>query len=324
MIIPDEKITKTRQAMYQMDGKNFDDICFTIFRCPSCGNETMDLTLLPIVDKEQYSDIDVQHTQESTLAKIFDADFDFLHEKGNCECTLKPILELRRVIYCYNQGLTDYHNYIDYPFEKIKKFQINLAEKTSAKTFLFFDTETTGLPKNWKASYRELNNWPRLVQIAWIIADINGSIIEQKNYLIKPNGFTIPDDATKIHKISTQNALQNGQELQFVLNQFNDCVKSAGFLVAHNMSFDINVVASEMFRSKIDSDIFDKDQICTMESSINFCKLPGNYGYKFPKLSELYQKLFYTTFDEAHDASVDIKATFKCFYELLKNKTIKL
>lgn len=324
MTTPDNKIIKTRQEMYQIDRENFDDICFTVFRCPSCGSETMDLTLLPIVDKEQYSDIDVQNTQELTLAKIFDADFDFLHEIGNCDCTLRPTLELRSVIYCYNQGNTDYHNYIDYPFETIKKFQINLTDTSSAKTFLFFDTETTGLPKNWKASYKELNNWPRLVQIAWIISDVNGSIIEQNNYIIKPNGYSIPEDATEIHKISTQKALQYGHELDFVLNQFNDCVNKSDIIVAHNLSFDLNVIASEMFRSNINSDIFDKEQICTMESTINFCKLPGNYGYKFPKLSELYQKLFYSTFDEAHDASVDIKATFKCFYELLKNKTIKL
>jgi DNA polymerase III subunit epsilon len=225
---------------------------------------------------------------------------------------------------CYNQSNIDYHNYIDYPFETIKKFQYNLTDTVSNKTFLFFDTETTGLPKNWKASYKDLNNWPRIVQIAWIIADINGRIIEQKNYIIKPNGFNIPEEAMKVHKISTQKALQQGQELGFVLNQFNDCVNKSDTIVAHNLSFDLNVIASEMFRFNIDSDIMDKEQICTMESTINYCKLPGNYGYKYPKLSELYQKLFYSDFDEAHDASVDIKATFKCFYELLKNKTIKL
>ncbi len=269
MTTPDNKIIKTRQKMYQMDRGNFDDICFTVFRCPSCGSETMDLTLLPIVDKEDYSDIDVQRTQELTLAKIFDADFDFLHEKGNCDCTQNPTLELRSVIYCYNQGNIDYHNYIDYPFETIKKYQFNLIDTVSSKTFLFFDTETTGLPKNWKASYKDMNNWPRIVQIAWIFADINGSIIEQKNYIIKPNGFSIPEEALKVHKISTQKALQQGQELDFVLNQFNDCVNKSDTIIAHNLSFDLNVIASEMFRSNIDSDIMDKEQICTLESTIN-------------------------------------------------------
>lgn len=324
MKTPDDIIIKARQAMYQNDRNNFDDVCFTIFRCPSCGNETKDLTLLPIIDKEQYSDLDIQHTQEMTLAKIFNADFDFLHEKRNCHCILKPILDLKGVIYCYNQRTKDIHNYIAYPFENIKKFQIDLNKKNIENTFLFFDTETTGLPRNWKASYRELDNWPRLVQIAWILSDINGSIIEEHNYVIMPNGFSIPLEATQVHGISTQRALKEGKELQIVLNQFEKSLRSADFLVAHNMSFDVNVVASEMYRLKIDSDILKKDQICTMRSTINFCKLPGKYGYKFPKLADLYQKLFFTTFDEAHDASVDIKATFKCFYELIKNNTIKI
>lgn len=324
METPDNKISHSRQTMYQSDKHNFDDICFTVFNCPSCGKQTMDLTLLPIVDKEQYSASDVLNTQESTLAKILDADFDFLHEKGNCVCEMKTTLELKRVIYCYNQGDIDYHNYIDHPFEKIKKFQISLSERTSSKSFLFFDTETTGLPKNWKASYKELNNWPRLVQIAWIVADKNGNISEQKNYLVKPNDFSIPDDATRVHKISTQKAFQNGYELEYILQQFNKSLFAVDYIVAHNINFDINVVASELFRFRIDSEIFEKEQICTMERTTNFCKLPGNYGYKFPKLSELHHKLFQTTFEEAHDASVDIKATYKCFYELLNNKTIKL
>jgi len=324
MTTPDNKIIEMRQKMYQLDKGNFDDICFTLFSCPSCSSESMNLTLLPIVDKEKFTDVEINRSQELTLEKIFDADFDFLHEKGNCNCTQNSTLNLKRVIYCYNKGVTEYQNYIDYPFENIDKFQFNLLDTISTKTFLFFDTETTGLPKNWKASYKDLNNWPRLIQVAWIIADINGSIIEQKNYIIKPNGFNIPEDATRIHKISTQKATQYGQELDFILNKFNDCVNKSDVIVAHNLSYDLNVIASEMFRSNIDSDIMDKERICTMESTVDFCKLPSNYGYKFPKLSELYQKLFYSSFEESHDASVDIKATYKCFYELLKNKTIKL
>jgi hypothetical protein len=34
--------------------------------------------------------------------------------------------------------------------------------------YLFFDTETTGLPSNYKAPATDLNNSPRLVQLAWL------------------------------------------------------------------------------------------------------------------------------------------------------------
>ncbi len=35
--------------------------------------------------------------------------------------------------------------------------------------YVFFDTETTGLPLNWKAPVTELENWPRLIQLAYIV-----------------------------------------------------------------------------------------------------------------------------------------------------------
>jgi DNA polymerase-3 subunit epsilon len=323
-MVPDERITKARQEMFQSDRRNFDDICFSIYLCQFCNKEKFDLTLLPIIEKEKYSIGDIRQIHELTLERIFDADFDFLHEKRNCDCTEKSIFELKRVIYCYEQDGLDFHNYIDNPFETIKKIQINLIETLPPAKFLFFDTETTGLPKNWKDSYKQVNNWPRLVQIAWISADVNGNIFDQQSYIIKPNGFSIPEYASNIHKISTNKATLLGHELEFVLSQFNDCLNRSDILVAHNMDFDINIVASEMFRLQMDSEIFAKEQICTMKSTINFCRLSSNYGYKFPKLSELYFKLFNDSFEEAHDASVDINATFKCFYELIKNQIIKI
>jgi hypothetical protein len=55
-----------------------------------------------------------------------------------------------------------------------------------------------------------------------------------------------------------------------------------------------------------------------MESSTNYCRIPGPYGYKWPKLSELHFKLFGEYFEEAHNASVDVRATFRCFWEMRK------
>ncbi|MAM29443.1 MAG: hypothetical protein CMC13_10525 [Flavobacteriaceae bacterium] len=323
MILPDDKITRTRVEMFQSDSQNFDDVCFTIYKCPSCGKEDMELTLLPITSKYSYTDSDLQNTREHILNKIFDAGFDFLHQKINCDCTTKAFLELKRIAYCHNLGVLDIHYYIDYPFEVIKKTQVDLTKTANSKKFLLFDTETTGLPKDWKASYKVPDNWPRLVQIAWMLVESSGKIIEKNDYIVKPEGFQIPISSTAIHRISAKNALNNGNELHFVLNQFNECVKKADFIVAHNVNFDLNIVASEFFQSSIDTEIYEKSQICTMKSSQEFCKIIGNYGYKYPKLSELHLKLFNTTFNEAHDATVDIKATYHCFIELLKKDIIK-
>lgn len=182
--------------------------------------------------------------------------------------------------------------------------------------YLFFDTETTGLPRNWKAPVTDLNNWPRMIQIAWILCDDEGNRIEADSFIIKPENFTIPAEASRIHGISTEKANDEGKDLEVVLLQFNELVKEVDFIVAHNISFDEKIIGAEFLRKGINSDFGKKRKLCTMQTSTNYCKLPGPYGYKWPKLSELHIKLFGEDFKEAHDASVDINATEKCFWEM--------
>ena len=189
---------------------------------------------------------------------------------------------------------------------------------------VFFDTETTGLPKNWKAPITDLNNWPRLIQIAWLIYDYDGKQLSQKNYIIKPDGFVIPADATAIHGISTERAHAEGVSLKSVLSEFNDLMSAAEFLVAHNMSFDEKIIGAELIRESFSNILENKKKICTMEIATSYCKIPGKYGYKWPTLSELHTKLFTTSFNEAHNAAIDIKATAKCFWELKEKGVICL
>ena len=87
--------------------------------------------------------------------------------------------------------------------------------------FLVFDTETTGLPQNYRAPITDFNNWPRMVQIAWQIHDIKGDLVEVKNFIIKPEGFSIPFNSEKIHGISTKMALEKGIPLKDVLFHFS-------------------------------------------------------------------------------------------------------
>ena len=188
---------------------------------------------------------------------------------------------------------------------------------------LFFDTETTGLPINWNAPVSDLNNWPRLVQLAWQVYNLNGDLLEEHEYIIKPIGFIIPSEASAVHKITTEIALKNGVDLLTILNIFSSSVNSCGLLVAHNYSYDYNIMGSELLRNGQENCLKEKENICTMKASTAFCKIPGPYGYKWPKLEELYDKLFNDTFN-AHNALDDIKATSKCFWELISKKVITL
>ena len=181
---------------------------------------------------------------------------------------------------------------------------------------LFFDTETTGVPKNYKAPLADLNNWPRLVQVAWLITDESGNELKSVEYIIKPNGFTIPVDASSIHGITTENAMQNGYALDQVLREMIVDISNSITLIAHNISFDEKIIGAELLRVGLDSELFNKSKKCTMQSGTNFCKLPGPYGYKWPKLEELYMMLFKEKFDNAHTALADVSACAKCYFEL--------
>lgn len=183
---------------------------------------------------------------------------------------------------------------------------------------LFFDTETTGLPKNWQAPVTDLNNWPRLVQLAYIFYDNNGNKITEADYIIKPNGFTIPAEASKVHGITNEIANRDGHSISTVLQEFDKLVDKAIYLVAHNISYDEKIIGAEFLRNGMQNRISNKTKICTMKSTTNFCKIEGVYGFKWPKLSQLHQKLFGKEFDEAHNAAADISATAKCFWELKK------
>ncbi|HMA62419.1 MAG TPA: 3'-5' exonuclease [bacterium] len=184
--------------------------------------------------------------------------------------------------------------------------------------YLFFDTETTGLPNNWKAPASALNNWPRMVQIAWILSDNNGNRIENVDFIIKPENYKIPKSATKVHGITNQVAHQQGRDLETILRKFNKQVRKTDYIVAHNINFDLKIVGAELLRKELNIYFQEKRRICTMKSTTNYCKLPGKFGYKWPNLSELHIKLFGEDFEEAHDAAIDIKATEKCFWELKK------
>lgn len=109
---------------------------------------------------------------------------------------------------------------------------------------LFFDTETTGLPRNWKAPVTDINNWPRLVQIAFLLYDREGNRISEKCYIIKPDGYQIPAYAARIHGITTNRALCEGKDLRSVLEEFREAAESSKYLVAHNISFDEKIIGA--------------------------------------------------------------------------------
>ncbi len=185
--------------------------------------------------------------------------------------------------------------------------------------YLIFDTETTGLPRDYSAPITDFDNWPRLVQLAWQLHDHTGKLMSSGNYIVKPEGFTIPFNSEKIHGISTKRAQKEGQDLEFVLQAFRKDIDKAYFLVGHNVSFDESVMGAEFLRKKIASAIMDKPKIDTKDESTEYVGIPnGRGGFKWPTLTELHKKLFGTDFEDAHDAAADVEATTRAFLELVR------
>lgn len=189
--------------------------------------------------------------------------------------------------------------------------------------YLFFDTETTGLPRRWNAPVTDVENWPRLVQLAWITYDDQGKLLESQNMLVQPDGFVIPPEASRVHGITTAIAKEKGLPIREVMEPFAEQIDAASALVGHNISFDECIVGAEFERLRMMTSLFLKLKYCTMKSSTEYCKLPGKKGYKSPRLAELHQVLFGTDFDHAHDALADVEATARCFWELKKRGVIR-
>lgn len=186
--------------------------------------------------------------------------------------------------------------------------------------FLIFDTETTGLPQNFNAPLSDSQNWPRMVQIAWQLHDRNGNLIENQDYIIKPEGYDIPFNATRIHGISTKMAHELGRNLGEVLLEFQQVLERAEVVAGHNIDFDYKIAGAEFFRLDIQNNLQEKPAADTMELGTPFCQLGGgkNGRYKSPKLEELYEKLYGNRFDEAHNAAADVNATAQVFFEMIR------
>ena len=199
---------------------------------------------------------------------------------------------------------------------------------------LYYDTETTGLPfkpapvKRYGRTHNS-NGYPRLIQIGWILTDEEDNTLSKQDYIVRPDGFSIPGDAVAINGITTDEALEKGAPLLDVLHRFSEDLRQADILIGHNIEYDIDVMIGE-FRRKSQRNSLARltslPVIDTMKSTVEFCAIPfpadkpryydTGYDFKYPKLRELYMKLFGCEFENAHDAMADIEATRRCYVEL--------
>jgi DNA polymerase-3 subunit epsilon len=185
---------------------------------------------------------------------------------------------------------------------------------------LFIDSETTGI-----ADFRlplSHSGHPHVCQWGAILDDDERHVVAEMNLMIKPDGWEIPEEAAKIHGITTKRALRFGVNLLGVMKLLNALIARADKVVAHNMAFDGLMAAVEFHRLNLHEEIErwrDKCRFCTMEAATPILKLPGRYNsYKWPNLQEAHEHFFGVRFDGAHDAMADVRACKAVYYALPK------
>ena len=186
---------------------------------------------------------------------------------------------------------------------------------------LFFDTETTGIfPRNANPIDLEAFSKSRMVSIAWTLKDEN-TVYSQHYYIVKNEITEGEISASHIHGIDREMVNKYGQDVMSVLETFMADCEASDMIIAHNLDFDIKIIKSELYRLGLSAEveyIKNKSKLCTMKSTTEFVGIKTHYGYKWPKLIELHNRLFGKDFENAHNALADVNATVDCYYELLR------
>lgn len=186
-----------------------------------------------------------------------------------------------------------------------------------------FDTETTGfVEREWPLEVQ-----PYIVQFSGILletqADKSLLEIDRIDAYVKPP-ISIPFGASQVHGIYDKDVVEKwaiAEQIDLFLSYLN----RADMVVGHNIEYDESVINYELQRLNRRGDYHPQKTLCTMKSTVDFCALPGRgIGFKFPKLNELYKKLFWEYFEWAHSAIYDVEATVRALEKLLKMDVITM
>ena len=271
------------------------------YYCPSCYGNKLPSEVERIKDTVKF-DLEIYKNQVNAQGKIpYWAYMDFNNTDINPYYSL-PFLNYK----CWHCDFyyENYHEAYENPFRFIR---------------IYIDLETTGLPVKRNEPYTNLDNWPYIVEAALIIEDVDHGILAKRDIIVKPENYTIPESSCNIHGISTQYALENGEERNDVFNFLDLVLSKSQSIVGHNLEFDLNVLKAEIIRTKgIENVLFNKEKPYLYDTMVRGKSIM--YDLKYPKLNELYYMLFNKHFDNQHNAMADIEATYECYKELLRRE----
>lgn len=203
--------------------------------------------------------------------------------------------------------------------------------------YFVFDLETTGLPKTTKRTKskyyppEEIQYYDssRIVSVAWMVYDKNGSVVNSSHIIVKPDGFTSSPGALKVHGITDEYATQFGTSIHDIFDELYQDLKNCNIVVGYNVKFDYNILLSECYRYHCKDIInilkkikLNNNVICAQRESVKHIEdLPNHVRRRFyPRLEEVYRYLFNKpNFITQHDALDDTLRCAEIYFKLRDN-----
>lgn len=185
---------------------------------------------------------------------------------------------------------------------------------------LFIDTETSGLPANWRQPYAQNAAWPHIVQVAWVLCAADGRQVKAESYYLKPSGYDISPAAGRIHGLTLPFLEQHGHSRHAVMQRLLDDLRAYDpLVVGHFMELDFHFLGVTFHRAGLPNGLLGRPTFCTMRLTDQFVRPTGQ---RFLRLPELYERLFGRPMLREHDALLDAQATAECFLELWRRGDI--
>jgi DNA polymerase III epsilon subunit-like protein len=202
--------------------------------------------------------------------------------------------------------------------------QENIANLTDGEISCIVDITTDGLPKAQSNETGMQIEFPNVIQIAWILMDDKGNILKKESELINFIGIK-QTEAFSINNIDINLVKKIGREPTEVYKKFVADVKISSNVVAHNADFDFPIIKNQLQKYFLQDPFKNKRIVCTMKETVHYCNIVSTTNeLKFPKLTELYEKLFNYKIEQRNNAESDALLTAKCFKELVNKEIINL
>jgi DNA polymerase-3 subunit epsilon len=196
---------------------------------------------------------------------------------------------------------------------------------------MIFDTETTGLPAWTQPS--DHPSQPHLVQYtAVLFSDRSRMELAYDTMMIRPEGWTIPEEAIAKHHITTEQALEEGVPLREAVHAYRTMRAQADMISGFNVEFDLRIMRIAMLRCGFTKEECEERTLRKhdiMRQVTPMCRIPptdkmmaaGRKTWKSPTLAEALKIMMNETLDDAHDSRADVVATMRLYLHVNQKVT---